>query len=61
LSFVYLRWSRTTDKLAINYQNFALVQLQLKFAFIVRSYLSFFALIVRLQVLSLSFVKLKLE
>jgi len=32
LSFVSLSWSRTTDKLAINWKNFARVQLQLKFA-----------------------------
>jgi len=33
LSFVGLSWSRITDKLAINWQNFARVQLQLKFAY----------------------------
>jgi len=33
LSFIRLSWSKTTDKLAINWQNFAQVGLQLKFAF----------------------------
>jgi len=33
LSFISLSWSRITDKLAINWQNFARVRLQLKFAF----------------------------
>jgi len=36
LSFVILSWSRITDKLAINWQNFTPVQLQLKFALIIR-------------------------
>jgi len=36
LSFVSLSWSRITDKLASNWQNFARVRLQLKFAFIIR-------------------------
>jgi len=36
LSFVRLNWSRTTDNLAINWQNFAQVELQLKFAFRIR-------------------------
>jgi len=35
LSFVSLSWSIITDKLAINWQNFARVRLQLKFAFII--------------------------
>jgi len=38
LSFVSLSWSRTTYKLAINWQNFARVRLQLKFAFIIWPY-----------------------
>jgi len=33
LSFVRLSWGRTTDKLAINWQDFAQVGLELKFAF----------------------------
>jgi len=36
LSFVTLSWGRTMDKFAINWQNFARVGLQLKFAFRVR-------------------------
>jgi len=37
LSYVCLSWSRITDKLVeINWQNFALVRFQLKFAFIIR-------------------------
>jgi len=39
LSFVSLSWIRITDKLAINWQNFARVRLQLKIAFIIRPYL----------------------
>jgi len=34
--FVSLSWSKITDKLAIKWQNFARVLLQLKFAFIIR-------------------------
>jgi len=37
LSFVILIWGRTIDKLAIHWQNFARVGLQLKFAFKIRS------------------------
>jgi len=37
LSFVSLSWSGITDKLAINWQNFSRVPLQLKFAFIIRT------------------------
>jgi len=37
--FVRLSWGRTTDKYAINWQNFAQVELQLKFAFRIRLYL----------------------
>jgi len=40
--FVSLSWNRITGKLAINWQNFARVQLQLKFAFIIRAYVSYF-------------------
>jgi len=36
LNFVSLSRSRITDKLAFNWQNFARVRLQLKFAFIIR-------------------------
>jgi len=39
LSFVSLSWSRITDKLTINWQNFAQVRLQ-QFSFIIRSYVS---------------------
>jgi len=35
LSFVSLGWSRTTDKLAINWQSFVQVRLQFKFAFVI--------------------------
>jgi len=40
LSFVSLSCSRIVDKLAINWQNFVRVRLQLKFAFIIWSYIS---------------------
>jgi len=40
LSFVSLSWSKITDKLAINWQNFARVRIQLKFAFIIRLFMS---------------------
>jgi len=33
LSFVRLSWDRITDKVAINWQGFVYVQLQLKFDF----------------------------
>jgi len=36
LSFVKISWGKITEKLAINWQNFAQVALQLKFAFIIR-------------------------
>jgi len=36
--FVRLGWGRTTDKLSINWQNFAQVGLQLKFGFRIRPY-----------------------
>jgi len=40
LRFVSLSWGRITDKLAINWQNFARVRLRFKFAFIVLIYTS---------------------
>jgi len=36
LSFVRLNWNRIKDDFAINWQNFAQVRLQLKFAFRIR-------------------------
>jgi len=36
LRFVSLNWIRSTDKLAINWQNIAQVRLQFKFVFIIR-------------------------
>jgi len=38
LSFVRLSWGRTTHKVAINWQNLAQVELQLKFAFKIRPF-----------------------
>jgi len=37
LNFVSLSWSKITDKRVINWQNFARVRLQLKFAFIMQT------------------------
>jgi len=42
MSFVRFSWVKTTYKLAINWQNFAQVELQLKFVLRIRSLVSHF-------------------